>query len=96
MGKKLSPDTTAIIKAIAAAQQQARTVADTVESELKKHTESDDERFAALTTLVESVSNDVKSLLNSRQFFRGAWWAIVGMAALVGSGVAAVWHYIHG
>ena len=91
--KALSQETVAIIEAITKATASAQIVADEVERELRKHTDQDDKRFEALTVLVESIAKDVKSLINSRQFFRGAWWAIVGMAGLAGTGLAAIWHY---
>ena len=94
--KALSHETVAIIRAITDATTVAQKVANEVEGELKKHTASDDRRFEELTVLVESISTDVKSLINSRQFFRGAWWAVVGMAGIIGSILAAVWHYIKG
>lgn len=93
---KLSKNTVAIIEAISNATAIARTVSDKVERELHEHTLSDDRRFHELTVLVESVAKDVKSLLNSRQFFRGAWWAIAGMSGLFGAGIAAIWHYFKG
>ncbi len=93
---KLSPDSTAIIEAIANATSVAKTVSDKVAEELHTHTLQDDKRFADLTKLVESIATDVKSLINSRQFFRGAWWAVVGMAGILGAGIAAIWHYFHG
>lgn len=92
----LSSDTTAIIKAIENSTKIAQIIAGEVAAELKSHTASDDKRFADLATMVESVAEDVRSLLNSRTFFRGAWWAIVGMSALAGSMMAAIWHYFRG
>lgn len=93
---KLSPESIAIIEAITNATAIAKTVSDKVAGELHEHTLQDDKRFKDLTILVESISKDVKSLLDSRQFFRGAWWAIAGMSGLFGAGMAAIWHYFRG
>lgn len=92
--KQMSADTVAIISAIEKATDAAQIVADGVQRELVQHTQHDDERFETLTTLVESIATDVKSLLASRSFMRGAWKAIT-VSALVASalvtGVHAWW-----
>lgn len=94
--RKVSPETIAIISAIEHAASAAKTVADAVSGELERHTRHDDERFAALTILVESIAKDVKSLLDSRTFLRGAWWAVGGMAMGVGGLLSMVYHYLRG
>ncbi len=91
--KKLSPETVAIIAAIEGASATAKVVADAVAGELEKHTRHDDERFAALTTLVESIALDVKSLLGSRSFMRGAWKAITVTALVASTMVTAIHAY---
>jgi hypothetical protein len=92
----MSKDTVAIISAIENASEVARVIADSVAKELQDHTKSDDKRFDDLTKLVESISENVRSLLDSRQFFRGAWWALVGMAGLIGAVIVWVIHYLTG
>lgn len=92
--KKLSPDTAAIIVAIQNATGVAEATAKVVSDELQRHTAQDDERFANVTKLVESIAIDVKSLLGSRSFMRGAWKGIT-VSALVAStlvtGIHAWW-----
>jgi hypothetical protein len=80
MARKLSPETLAIIGAIEAASATTKSVSDAVARELGTHTKHDDERFTALTNLVTSIATDVKSLLDSRSFQRGAWWAMIAIA----------------
>lgn len=94
MAKKIGAETTAIIKAIENSTMIAKTIADNVAAELRVHTASDDRRFGELAELVSSVANDVKSLLDSRSFFRGAWWAAVGLASTVGAILAWVGHKV--
>ena len=90
---RLSPETRAIIHAIESATGAAQVVATKVSEELATHTRHDDERFEALTVLVTSVANDVKSLLESRSFVRGAWKAIIGISVAVSTiiGMAIAW-----
>ena len=85
MKRKLSPETTAIIKAIESASKTAQVVADSVAAELVTHTRHDDERFERLTALVEAIGGDVKSLLDSRSFQRGAWKAIGVVGGVAGT-----------
>lgn len=94
--RKLNADTVAIINAIENATGAAKVVADAVAKELVLHTQHDDERFEALSKLVESVAQDVKSLLDSRTFLRGAWWAVGGMVLGVVGLVTAAYHYLVG
>jgi hypothetical protein len=93
MKKKLSADTLAVIAAIETASRDSKNVSDQVARELTLHTEHDDERFTALTVLVESIANDVKSLLDSRSFTRGVWKAASVAGGSVG-GVVAVAAFI--
>jgi hypothetical protein len=83
--RKLSAETTAIISAIESASATAKVVADSVAKELVLHTQHDDERFERLTALVESIGGDVKSLLDSRSFQRGAWKAISVVGGIAGT-----------
>lgn len=87
--RKLSAETVAIIGAIESASATAKVVADAVSKELVLHTQHDDERFERLTTLVESIGGDVRSLLASRSFQRGAWKAITVVGSVAG-GLAAI------
>lgn len=88
--RRLSPETSAIIAAIENATGAAKIVADSVSKELTLHTQHDDERFEQLTKLVESIATDVKSLLQSRSFFRGAWKAASVAGGAVGGIVAII------
>lgn len=87
---KLSLETTAIITAIEHASEAGRLIAASVSTELVTHTKHDDERFQALTELVTSVANDVKSLLESRSFTRGVWKAASVAGGSVGGLVAVI------
>lgn len=91
--RRPSPDTRAIIAAIEGASATAKVVADSVAKELVLHTQHDDERFADLTKLVESVALDVKSLLGSRSYVRGAWKGVTVAAVVASSLVTAVHAY---
>ncbi len=91
--KKLSPETVAIIAAIEHATGAAKIVADSVAGELEKHTKHDDDRFAALTALVESIALDVKSLLGTRSYARGAWKGMTLVAVAVFAIAKAVHDY---
>jgi putative N-acetylmannosamine-6-phosphate epimerase len=88
--RKLNAETAAIIAAIENATAAAKIVADAVSTELHVHTGHDDERFEALTKLVESISLDVKSLLASRSFLRGAWKTIVAVGVVTSTLVTAI------
>ena len=96
MAKRLSAEATAIIDAIEKASGLAKSTADGVALQLVTHTKSDDEKFAALTKLVESIALDVKSLLDSRSYARGAWWGMASLAGVVAafvSWIVAVWKH---
>lgn len=97
--KKLSPETVAIISAIESATDGARIIADQVSRELVAHTQHDDERFEKLTSLVESVATDVKSLIETRTFSRAVWWTLTkigGGAAMIAAGGWAVYTFFVG
>lgn len=64
--------------------------------ELAAHDRLDTERFDKLTTLITSMVSaqselhkDVKSLLATRSFTRGVWWAVVTVSTAV-SGLVGV------
>lgn len=73
--------TAAIIRAIETAATTAAAAAvvaaEHASKELNAHTKDDEDRFATLTTLVGSVANDVKSLIQYRAFIGGIWRAVV-------------------
>ncbi len=89
--KKLDHQTVAIIEAINHATAAAQIVADHVAQELKDHTLHDDERFEQVTKLIESIAQDVKSLLGSRSYMRGAWKGMT-VAVVAALGVAKFVH----
>jgi hypothetical protein len=88
----MSADTQVILRAIESATEAGRLVAAGVATELVTHTKRDDERFAELTKLVESVANDTKSLLLSRSYTRGVRRAVIATAGGVSALVAAISH----
>lgn len=92
--RKLGAETLAIIHAIEAASAKSKNVSDAVARELVTHTQHDDERFVALTALVTSIATDVKSLLDSRSFTRGAWKAIVMAASAAGAMAGLIISYL--
>lgn len=94
--KKITTDTMAIIKAIESSAIAQKAAADSVKDDLAKHTAQDDERFTRLTDLTESIANDVKSLLSSRSFVRGAWKAIVVTAGVVSTVTTILLTYLKG
>ena len=56
-----------------------RTIAE-VYAKLEEHAKSDKEHFDAQDKKLEAIHADVKSLLDSRSFARGAWKAITIIA----------------
>lgn len=90
MAKPLTPDTKAIISAIAKADTAASESRDRIAGELHHHTEQDDERFRALTGLVNSIATDVKSLLESRTFSKGVWKTVVYASTAVSTVVGLI------
>lgn len=61
---------------------------------LQTHITEDANNFKELTTQVLEVNKDVKSLLNSRSFLRGAWFAVATVGTLVGVivGLVMAWY----
>ncbi len=96
MPKKLSSDTSAIIRAIESAALAAKHTSDLVSQELVTHTRHDDERFEQLTTLVESIAQDVKSLLASRSYTRGMVKMASIFGGIAGALITAVLAYLKG
>jgi hypothetical protein len=50
---------------------------------LQQHMKEDNENFLKLAAQIIEVNKDVKSLLESRSFVRGAWWALGIMGAAI-------------
>lgn len=57
---------------------------------MKSHAEEDTKNFETLASQILEVNNDVKSLLSSRSFLRGAWFAVGVFGTLVAAVVSAV------
>lgn len=57
---------------------------------MKSHAEEDSENFKTLAAQILEVNNDVKSLLSSRSFLRGAWFAVGVFGTLVAAVVSSV------
>jgi len=68
------------------AENEARRVSTALEA----HDRLDTERFDALSKTLEEIHKDVKSLLDSRAYARGAWWGIGSMATVVSAVVGFV------
>jgi predicted component of type VI protein secretion system len=90
---KTTADTKAIIAAIEVAARTAASTAEVASSKLQLHTAKDEERFEQVTALVESIANDVKSLLDTRSFTRGAWKAITVISLSVSTAVGLVFTF---
>lgn len=60
---------------------------------MQSHIEADAIAFQALNADVKEVNKDVKSLLASRSFLRGTWFAVVTVGTLIGvvAGLVAAW-----
>lgn len=68
----------------------ARGEAHRVRLALEAHDKLDTERFSDLKLILAEVHADIKSLLASRSYVRGAWAAIVALAAAVSGIVAGI------
>jgi len=55
---------------------------------LKEHADMDTTRFAAVEKKLDDIGGDVKSLLVSRSYVRGAWKAIVVLGGTAGAVVS--------
>ena len=66
----------------------------TIAAEMKAHIEADAHSFRLLGEQLVTLNQDVKSLLQSRSFLRGTWFAIVIAATLVGTiaGLILAWY----
>lgn len=94
--KRLSEHTAAVIRAVEASAQATLAVSDAVARELAEHSRRDEERFGRLTTLVESIASDTKSLLASRSFTRGAWRAVAAVSAAISTAIGLAIAYWRG
>jgi hypothetical protein len=61
---------------------------------MQDHMAADAIQFAATNASILEVNRDVKSLLSSRSFLRGTWFAIVTVSTLVGviAGLVVAWY----
>jgi hypothetical protein len=61
---------------------------------MQDHMAADSIQFAATNASILEVNKDVKSLLSSRSFLRGTWFAIVTVSTLVGviAGLVVAWY----
>lgn len=89
-------DTRAIIAAIETAAASAKQIAASVSTSLQEHTKLDDERFKSLTGTIEVIGVDVKSLLETRSFTRGAWKVIVTLSTIAGTIASLIVAYFRG
>jgi hypothetical protein len=70
-----------------------------VSDELRAHQERDEGQFAAVNERLTEIGADVKSLLQSRSYIRGAWKAVAvvsGATATVVSIVIAILKHFGG
>jgi hypothetical protein len=72
----------------------ARDEAAKVREALAAHDRLDTERFNALALTLEEIRADVKSLLASRSYVRGAWKAVVTTAAVVSTVVSLLFAWL--
>lgn len=61
---------------------------------MNAHIEADAKAFAEQSAAILEVNRDVKSLLASRSFLRGTWFAIVTVGTLIGvvAGLVVAWY----
>lgn len=61
---------------------------------MQAHIEADAHAFQTLGEQIVAVNQDVKSLLASRSFLRGTWFAVVTVGTLIGviAGLVVAWH----
>lgn len=61
---------------------------------MTEHIQADAVAFAAQSHQILEVNKDVKSLLASRSFLRGTWFAIVTVGTLIGvvAGLIVAWY----
>ena len=71
-----------------------KTTLEVLVSEFQAHAIRDTEQFAAVTKTLEEVGKDVKSLLETRAFNRGAWWAMAGIPAMVSAIVGIIFAFL--
>lgn len=61
---------------------------------MNDHIQADAVAFAKMGEAILEVNRDVKSLLASRSFLRGTWFAVVTVATLIGvvAGAVIAWY----
>lgn len=61
---------------------------------MSDHISADAAAFAAQNLAILEVNKDVKSLLHSRSFLRGTWFAVVTVGTLIGvvAGLVVAWY----
>ena len=65
-----------------------------IASAMSAHIAADAAAFAAQNTAILEINKDVKSLLASRSFLRGTWFAVVTVGTLIGviAGLVVAWY----
>jgi hypothetical protein len=69
---------------------------DVLAAEVRAHIKADNERFDTIDDSLTSIADDVKSLLQTRSFTKGAWKAIVSIAVAVSTVVGLVIAWVKG
>ena len=69
---------------------------DVLAGEVRAHIVADNERFNKIDTTLGSIASDVKSLLQTRSFTKGAWKAIVSIASVVSVVVGLIIAWVKG
>ena len=66
---------------------------DILASEVRAHIKTDNERFDAVDEMLSEIGTDVKSLIGTRSFTKGVWWAftIIAGAISVVASIAVAW-----
>ncbi len=69
---------------------------DILASEVRTHILADIERFDIIDRSLNGIAGDVKSLLQTRSFTKGAWRALVSMAVVVSTVVGLIIAWVKG
>lgn len=67
---------------------------DSLRATLQAHTEEDARRFVEMNGKLDDIATDVKSLLASRSYMRGAWKAIITAASAAGAAAGLLISYL--
>lgn len=89
MAKAVKPGLTRETKLLLASTER-------IAAELAAHARLDDERHAENKQTLQEISDDVKSLLESRSFARGIWKAAVVAGGIAGACITYVITLIKG